>query len=591
MRRRAAALVGLLVSGSAAVRAQEIGTLDVHVRKLPGLPAGAVHGDYEHAFEVVNDSADRAHEVRLVIPDSDDLGGGTHVLRRMTHAVTVGPRSAARLALHQPPLPLAGGGVRVIVDGRALPGTLVLGSAHPSPSFFVAGPGGGRPSAEASLRVLVSQRMAVAALPEDPDLERYLRATIPVAAWSDDWLAYSGYDGIVLASRELDEMSAGTRRALVRYVETGGSLTVAGEWPSAELAAALRRWGPAAEERGWKVTYAGFGTVLAGSLGPDAGAAAERLESSWFRSRGAWTMLRDPGGVHRLFSVKADVRVPVRGIFLVVVAFTLLIGPVNLALLTRRRRRIWMLWTVPAMALVASLIVFLYALLSEGLIRVERSASLTVLDQRSHRAATLGWVGYYSTLTPGGGLVFDRDTEVSPVVQWSWAGAGSGGRTLDWRDGQRLTSGWITARLPSYFFLRKGETRRERVGVRRGDGGALVATNGLGAAVESLVLADSEGRLYAAQGRLEAGASIGLVAQPRKAAGARAALRELYRGELPGSVNELVEHPAAHLRPGTYVARLAASPFLERALRDVREARTEAVVYGILDDEGPGGSP
>ena len=63
---------------------------------------------------------------------------------------------------------------------------------------------------------------------------------------------------------------------------------------------------------------------------------------------------------------------------------------------------------------------------------------------------------------------------------YGYGGGGGSARTLDWTGGQHLTSGWVSARVPAHFMLRKSEPRRERVEVSRNDEGELVAVNGLG---------------------------------------------------------------------------------------------------------------
>ena len=55
-----------------------------------------------------------------------------------------------------------------------------------------------------------------------------------------------------------------------------------------------------------------------------------------------------------------------RGLLLVVLLFAVLIGPANLFILSRKRRQIWLFWTVPLLSLLASVSVFGYAAFAEG---------------------------------------------------------------------------------------------------------------------------------------------------------------------------------------------------------------------------------
>ena len=62
-----------------------------------------------------------------------------------------------------------------------------------------------------------------------------------------------------------------------------------------------------------------------------------------------------------------NLKVPTRGIILIMLAFIVVIGPVNMIYLSRRNRRTWMLWTIPAISLVTTLLVFVYSLVREGI--------------------------------------------------------------------------------------------------------------------------------------------------------------------------------------------------------------------------------
>ena len=81
-----------------------------------------------------------------------------------------------------------------------------------------------------------------------------------------------------------------------------------------------------------------------------------------------------------------ETTVPVRGLLLLVICFAVGIGPVNVWLLSRRQKRMWLWWNVPAVSLVTCLAVFGYALLSEGIRGRGRTALITVLDEDAHRA-------------------------------------------------------------------------------------------------------------------------------------------------------------------------------------------------------------
>jgi hypothetical protein len=262
--------------------------------------------------------------------------------------------------------------------------------------------------------------------------------------------------------------------------------------------------------------------------------------------------------------------------------FVVMIGPINLIWLARRRKKIWMLWTVPVIALVACLAVTGFALLGEGVSATSRTEAFTVLDESSHRATTVGWTAFYAPITPGDGLHFNYDTELAPVLPEQWMyGGGAADRTIDFSNDQHLDSGWITARVPAYFKFRKGETRRERLTIGRSAGDSLSVVNGLGADIRALWVADDDGKIYSAK-EVRAGAEAKLSPANLHPAENGARLRGLFTGPdwLKG-MRAVELDPRSYLTPGSYLAMLDASPFVEEGLKGVKTRKAKTLVYGV----------
>ena len=99
-------------------------------------------------------------------------------------------------------------------------------------------------------------------------------------------------------------------------------------------------------------------------------------------------------------------QVPVRGMFMLMLAFAILVGPANYFFCARKNKRIWMLWTSPALSALFIGVVFAYALLSDGIRPWGRSVVVTLLDEKSHMAATLGTTAWYAPMGAGSGLQF-----------------------------------------------------------------------------------------------------------------------------------------------------------------------------------------
>ncbi|MGA2229667.1 MAG: hypothetical protein ABSH22_01965 [Tepidisphaeraceae bacterium] len=414
-----------------------------------------------------------------------------------------------------------------------------------------------------------------------------MRSEMPTSELSTDWLAYTPFDVVVLGHGDLASLPPEASAALWNYAQAGGNLVVFGsdgvpqEW----------RTGPQASLQDGIAYDAGLGHFFVfKSEDPSTldSYSMQRLRTAVNDELQYWQSLpTDMGGANSALPLVDDLKIPTRGLVFVMLVFIILIGPVNLIVLSRRKRRTWMLWTIPAISLLTTLIVFAYSLFSEGITPTIGIAGLTVLDQGAHHAATIGGEGYYCPLTPSGGLHFDSDTEATPLVN---ANDRSGsGREVDWTQAQDYTRGWVSARVPAFFHLRKSQTRRERLQVENKDG-RLQIVNGLGAPIKSLWFADAHMNIYAAQD-IPAGQTAALEALNSSpvtegTGGPQRLLRDI---SFAAHIDGLDQHAAGYLAPNTYLAVLDGNPFLENALgaaASVKRARVSAVVYGILESAG-----
>jgi hypothetical protein len=183
-------------------------------------------------------------------------------------------------------------------------------------------------------------------------------------------------------------------------------------------------------------------------------------------------------------------------------------------------------------------------------------------------------------------LFFNSETEATPLVEIGNYSRGSE-REVDWTKGQHLQRGWVSARVPAHFALRKSETRRERIQLESG-GAEPVIVNGLGAEIRTLWLADQSGKIYSAtkihagdKAKLVANTEVPMVSQqlgPRKLADG------VGLSTIPPDFGTTNAVP--FLRPGTYIADLESNPFIENGLgTGAKSARTKsrALVYGVLE--------
>jgi hypothetical protein len=247
------------------------------------------------------------------------------------------------------------------------------------------------------------------------------------------------------------------------------------------------------------------------------------------------------------------------------------------------RRRIWLLWTVPTLSLATCAAVVGFMTATEDWNGYVRREAITILDQTTQRATSIGWLGLFSPQTPGDGLRFTSDTEVTPHVLTQGFPYFSSPRTLDWTDGeQHLTTGWLSARIPAHFLVRCTEQRNEHLEVQPQSDGTLKLHNALGAAVSVVWLADEDGKVYTAS-NVPAGATVSLALTNWIApVGHTDRLRAAFADSWLTAGDALMSQPEANLQPGCYLAQLDAAPFLPPGLASATDLRSHSTVFGIL---------
>jgi hypothetical protein len=313
-------------------------------------------------------------------------------------------------------------------------------------------------------------------------------------------------------------------------------------------------------------------------------AAVHRLRDLAAFSARYWSSLpHEADAANANLPVVENLKIPARSITIVMLLFIIVVGPVNILVLNRKKKRTWMLWTVPAISLLTTALIFAYSLLREGITPNARIVGLTILDQPGHHAATFGATGFYCPLTPSDGLRFDNETEATPLVPTDTYRTTGSPRDVDWTQTQHFRRGWVAARVPAQFHLRKSEVRRERLEWQKVNG-AWQIINGLGAPIKSLWLADEKMKFYAIE-NVPAGQPAVLRAESGPKTPEERGPHSLLQSVTYAS-RDLGADAPNYLRPGTYIAVLEGNPFIENALgttASAKRTRSSAVVYGILD--------
>lgn len=564
-----AALMLLLSSAAEAKRYGDIEILETSPR-----PRNPEYGYAEHAFVVVNHSADQLHRVTLTAPQSSG-SQSAHRLTRLSRTVEVAPGTTSRVSIPQPPVALGGLAFTVSIDGREQDEGVMSSSL--TAIFSSSMPG----SASDPYMLGSARAMSVPGVSQSVPGRGTLifgRNNAPLAQWSRQWLAYSAYAAVVVTAEEWEDAPPEVRQTVLDYVRAGGVLALLG---TVDLPG--DREGEAFD--GGRTATLGFGTVMEiqrESLDIDNLRSMPWLElvNEASQTDRALRQRMSINDANRAFTVRDDIEVPVQSLFVLLLLFAVAAGPVNLVLLTRKRRRIWLLWTTPLISLVFCGSVFAYSILAHGITPTVRIETVTLLDQESHRATTLGWLGYYAPLSPGT-MVFDDRTELTPQLSTDTYNEPGRGRAIEWAGSeQRLGGGWVAPGVPSHFRVRRVVTDRRRLQVEGEEGGLPVLVNNLEVRIERVHFMDNAGRVFKAEA-IEPGASA---TAERVTYMARDESRRDYRTLLTRSWHGMADRDEEDHLPllsrGGYVAVLQQSPFIDPALPRYDTRPQQSLVIG-----------
>ena len=569
------------------------------VRDMTVGPEVWAHGTTVHRF-VIENPTDLRRTVTLSMPGAHY---GSDGLESMVATVAVEGRSSASVAMPQPPVDFEGSqnfrveerGTEPSVFGLeaeslsqyyhysgdpALP-ALLLSRSLSGEEFIAAWHG----TLESRLKVSGSYSGAASNF-------KTFRLMREPEAWPREWVDYSAFDGCFVAEEDYRRFTAETRGALMDYAAAGGAVvlvnlrTLPPEW-TARLAGEPA---PGQAVDGLLVGRFGFGHVaLLENLDPQTWGGAdvqnrlmtclEHAGKPWMAQMGHRNY--DMQDCLRDIPLGHDMGVPVNFFFFLLLAFAIVAGPLAVWLAAKHNRRMWLLWAVPAFGLLFSAVIFASILLVEGVTPTQRRQAITLLDQTTRQAVTLGAVGVYAPAAIRDGLSFDYGTEIAPIRSGEEKGArivfGQRQRYLD----------WVPPRMAAFFRLRRSETRAERLVVERKDDGALEVVNALGAPIERLRLWDEAGVLHEAMnvppGARQALRPVDKDVSPAQAQDVYAWMREYaYAVQEPGWSFAIRDKGARTSgfapAPRTYVAHLAGCPFLENPLGDRKTKGSDAAL-------------
>ena len=186
---------------------------------------------------------------------------------------------------------------------------------------------------------------------------------------SDDWRAYCGYDACLLTDGDWRDLSPGARSAILQWNRMGGTLTVYASSPSIDA----KSLGIDDLPAGTKKTIRSWGQLVIRNI-PSAqtlngSATVKEVDKAW----------RSMSGRHRLHSLRNDFHPtwPLQVAFgsktahivffiLVLIAFGILVGPVNLFVFAKSGQRHRLFITTPIISIGASLLLIVLIIFQDG---------------------------------------------------------------------------------------------------------------------------------------------------------------------------------------------------------------------------------
>lgn len=190
---------------------------------------------------------------------------------------------------------------------------------------------------------------------------------------------------------------------------------------------------------------------------------------------------------------------PVKTFVVLLTLFVVGIGPVSFVVLKKWKRPNWLMFTVPIAAMLVTLGLIAYALLTDGLSVRARSRTITHINQRTGREATWSRQAYYAGLPPGDGLRFPGDCAVYPI-DFAPGAEFVRDRVLDLTTDQHFRRGYLGARETAQFMVQRCGATDARVEIKSPESDAaantLTIVNHLGGELEELYLRDEKGQVF-----------------------------------------------------------------------------------------------
>lgn len=332
----------------------------------------------------------------------------------------------------------------------------------------------------------------------------------------EDWRAYSGYDGIAMTDTDWGNASPGARNAILRWNRLGGELVIYALSSSSDFASL----GIAPDAKGVRAAERSFGQVTVVPIAPDLKLDPGPTVSRFFHSRPGTASAKLPA-LSQSIRDDFDRAWPLQiafgeqgynyGLFiLILVAFGIVVGPVNLFVFAKSGRRHRLFITTPVIALATSALLVALIILIDGFGgRGMRTVLMEVRPDDGENSAYIYQEQISRTgVLLGGGFEVAEPALVTPVPidssQWARLTRTNGGGGMRYetlvRDGKLEADGdWFQSRSEQGQLVRAIVPTRGRIEARSSTGPPDFLST-FDFPIETLYYHDGNGGIWRADG-------------------------------------------------------------------------------------------
>jgi len=335
----------------------------------------------------------------------------------------------------------------------------------------------------------------------------------------EDWRAYVGYDFLVLTDQDWTKISPGSRNGIQQWVRLGGRVVIYRIGGTGSF----NSLGIDGEPVGAQMPY-GYGAFSLATVKADSGMKLPAKQTvSRFTSKTKTgrsqrlSMIKDFSNAWPLHVAFGQQKFSYALFIVVLIAFGVLVGPVNLFVFAKSGQRHKLFITTPIISLATSALLILLILAKDGVGgRGMRAVLMEVVPgQSENRAYIIQEQVSRTGVLVGGSFDLMEDSAITPVPIESsaWArlspGMGGGGMryTAKFRDGKLgVTGDWFQSRSEQAQLIQAVVPTRGRIEIKNATG-APVFNSTFEFPIKSLYYKDRSDGYWLAS-NLEAGNSV-----------------------------------------------------------------------------------